>query len=546
MNKDYRNLQKKLLANKGFSLVELLIAMLILMLIVFAFTPLLVGSIERLQYAGDKTEAVYLGQSDIEEMIVKQQTMGGDEITIELSDPVTEESVVTLEVSGGYFEAIQEKGGATAWLSSFIPYVPTIELRPDRLIEGYADELELDVLGRETKLEEDHDITLLDSNGNVKENYTSPLSLDPEPDEPGYDQVGSFELDEGLPNHGSPYVVQMEWEIEEGIDITVQSKFKVGLPYAVVVGEDQSILVTTNLTPEENDVNWKIKPGFQPAELGTIEDIVWTGFEYVAVTSSGRALVIQNREEPVTTTINEADSLKSIDYGDLTLITVGESGLIYTSRDGLEWNHSPLEVDVDSDLYTVSWDSDEDRVVAGGEDGTILYSDDLGENWHKGDLNGQIPEEEGESITFYGLTHGNGTWIAVGEDEDEDEGEGVIFKSSDGGVDWDQVDNDKIDNNEDTIFYGVSYDYDENRFMAVGTNGVIIVSANGKEWDAILQSQSQSLTDYDLLSVLWNEEISKFLITGRDGTILVGNDYEDESNWDIRTGSGDLKGAAVR
>jgi len=538
MHKSFKYLQKQLSTNQGFSLVELLIAMLVLMLIVFAFTPLLAGSIAQLQYAGDKSEAVYLGQSDIEEMIVKQQTMGGDEITIELADPDDpEDPVVTLEISGGYFETIQEKGGATAWLSSFIPYVPAIELEPDSLIEGY-DKLDITVLGRETNLQEDQDITLLDNNGEKVDNYTSQLTL--EVDETGYDQVGSFELDEGLPNQGSPYAIQISWELEQDIDITVRSRLKVKLPYAVVVGDGQRILVSPDLMPDQNGIRWKVKQEAQSG-VGSIEDISWTGFEYVAVTSNGTALVIQNNKELFTTNIHSGKTFYSIDHGDLTLIAVGESGLIYTSRNGRAWDPPPSGSGVTSDLYTVSWDSNEERVVAGGEDGTILYSDDLGESWDKAELS---TNTNVEYITFGGITHGNGTWIAVGEDHEEDEDEGVIFKSSDG-VNWDQVDNSDIAKSENTVFNAVTYG--DGQFVAVGSDGVIIVSENGNEWDSKLQGLTTEENDPDdLFSILWEESIGKFLITGDGGTILVGNDYEEKVNWDKRTGPGVLKGAVVR
>jgi len=103
-----RSKQRKYIqfSNQGFSLVELLIAMLILMLIIFAFTPLLVRSIQTIGYAGNKTEALYEGQSELEVKMAERETAEGtilEFVFVGYPD-------VTISVPGDSIYELTEKG----------------------------------------------------------------------------------------------------------------------------------------------------------------------------------------------------------------------------------------------------------------------------------------------------------------------------------------------------------------------------------------------------------------------------------------------------
>lgn len=123
-----------LIRNEGFTIVEVMIAITILVIIVFAFTPLLLGSIQRITYAGDKSEALYQSQASVEADISYKETIDGYEVEF-IFDKDGDQT--TIEVPGGFIDSPQNKGEATAWLSTFLPYVPSIILSTPFLTEGY-------------------------------------------------------------------------------------------------------------------------------------------------------------------------------------------------------------------------------------------------------------------------------------------------------------------------------------------------------------------------------------------------------------------------
>jgi prepilin-type N-terminal cleavage/methylation domain-containing protein len=190
-------------SEKGFTLVELLVAMLMLTLIVFAFTPLLVGSMERIHFAGDKSEALYLGQSDLEVDIAERNTVDGHELVFTFGDTV-------ITVPGGLAEAERLEGSATAWLSGFVPFVPSINLylAPLPLVEGY-DPTPIVVMGQNTDFElaktQNEKVTFYDSGGTdtghtygfdiITLSSGVPTGYDQMPED--YDQYAKFTLDGG-------------------------------------------------------------------------------------------------------------------------------------------------------------------------------------------------------------------------------------------------------------------------------------------------------------------------------------------------------------
>ncbi len=79
---------------KGFSLVEILVAMAILSIFIAASVPLLTGSFERVMWGGEKSEFSYRAQSEVEEGSMPEPEVPDptgtfritfqDEITLEL------------------------------------------------------------------------------------------------------------------------------------------------------------------------------------------------------------------------------------------------------------------------------------------------------------------------------------------------------------------------------------------------------------------------------------------------------------------------------
>ncbi|RQD74638.1 MAG: prepilin-type N-terminal cleavage/methylation domain-containing protein, partial [Candidatus Syntrophonatronum acetioxidans] len=230
-----------IVSNRGFTFIEVLVALTILIVIVFAFTPLLLGSINRIHFAGDKSEALYEGQSEVEVDIAERRTIDGYELVFTYGD-------TEIVVPGGLVDVEKTKGDASAWLRGLVPFVPTINLYPSLIIEGY-ETFTIRVAGRETDFElaksNNRRFIIYDRHGNIVEEQliTSVSNLEDDV----YDEEAEFEIKENLiTNANTPYIVSLTWEIEDEIEVTTRGRLKVKLPYALAVGEGQRIWISPN------------------------------------------------------------------------------------------------------------------------------------------------------------------------------------------------------------------------------------------------------------------------------------------------------------
>ncbi|MDY6826369.1 MAG: prepilin-type N-terminal cleavage/methylation domain-containing protein [Bacillota bacterium] len=516
----------------GFSLIELLIALFILMLIVFAFTPLLMGSIERIYYAGDKSEALYRGQADIELDIAERNTVDGYELVFAFGD-------TEITVPGGLVDEQESEGSATAWLSGFVPFVPSINLhlQPLPLVEGY-NPTDIVVMGRDTDFQAAYDqgeyFVIADSGGTPVTGHTnypvttvthSTASAIYEDLPEYYDEYAMFELQEGLTNSGSIYIVGLKWVIENDIEITVRSRLQVVLPYAVAVGEGQGIWIS----PDASAI-WKNRS--QIPGTGKISDIIWTGFEFVAVTTSGRVALWRNEGEPVVT--ESSGTLNSVAYSGANYVVVGDNGVILYSANGGQWSASTAGT---ANLKAVAYG---DKYVAVGSGGTILSSVD-GLTW--------VDESPADAVgvEFRGVAVQDSTWVAVGEELVEGVSKAVIYLSSAGS--WSRVESGLDLPALNGITGGTTYDGTSEiaQFIAVGNGGAIIKSSDGTVWEKIILEPAVSDNLYAVDSGIITDGIYNHIAVGDTGTIITWTGIEGES-W-IEQNSGftqDLFGVAVR
>jgi hypothetical protein len=519
----------------GFSLVELLVAMFILMLIVFAFTPLLVGSIERIYYAGDKSEALYRGQSDLEVDIAERNTVDGYELVFSFGD-------TDITVPGGLVDAQETEGSAEAWLSGFVPFVPSINLylAPLPLVEGY-DPATIVVMGRDTDFEAAYDqgekFYVAASDGSLVTGHTdypvtivdySTASAIYEDLPEYYDEYVMFELQEGLANSGSIYTLGLKWTIENDIEITVRSRLQVVLPYAVAAGEGQKIW----MSPDAGEV-WKNKT--QITGTGTLNDITWTGFEYVAITTSGRVALWRNEEQVAVT--ETGGTLNSVDYGGANYVVVGDSGLIMQSSDAENWSTSTSGT---ADLKAVAWSDSTGKFVAVGSGGTIISSND-GLTWVD-----ESPEDAAD-LEFRGIADINGTWVAVGEEVVEGISTAVIYSSSSGS--WARVESGLELPALNGIIQGKTYDgtLETKRFFAVGDSGTLIKSDDGTTWEQVIFNPEVTDNLYALDSGILTDDGYHYIAVGADGTVITWTGIDGDP-W-IEQSAGltqDIYGVAVR
>lgn len=216
-------------------------------------------------------------------------------------------------------------------------------------------------------------------------------------------------------------------------------------------------------------------------------------------------------------------------------IAVGDSGVILTSDDGIDW--AERETFTDVDLNAVAAQGSD--IVAVGHDTTVLLSTDNGESWGI--------KHSGNRIRLAAVAVNSSQFVAGGMDLQT--GDAFIMRSEDRGDTWTVVDSlpqsghfitdliylnglfvattDVFSSESDTrvlvsldgnVWHDIiirddvaaSYAilHDGNQFIAVGSHSTVFVSLDGYNW-AELQTPVQ---DVDYLSAAWNG--SKLVVAG--------------------------------
>lgn len=515
--------------NDGFSLIEVLIALFILTLIVFAFTPLLLGSVERIYYAGDKSEALYEGQSNIEVNLAEKIAVDGTEIEFIFGDPAN--PTATIIVPGGLVDIEETKEQAIARLSGFVPYIPNMNISPSLLNEGYSTQ-SLTAHGWSTDFTEaklqSKTFVITDRDGITKQ---SPSIGDINISETDARQESAtFSLSSGLKNSANPYLVSLSWIIEGDIVVTVHSRINIALPQAVTVGSGQKYWISPNALD-----SWSYK-GILGTGLGTINSIIWTGFEYLAVTDSGRLFIWRDRQEPQSST-NTYGPLYSVTYGGGMYLAVGNNGrVVYsTTADPGQWSYYDISIAAGKILYAVLWSSAANLYAAVGTDGIILTSED-GLTW-----NDETPAET-EEIDFRSIAYGNSQWLAVGEEN----GSSVVYTKTEDF--WTEVEDAVIASSSG--LNSIIYIDNESKFIVVGNSGFVAESDDGTSWINISDGLGTNhLHDIKFFSVDDGVNVTVYyIVVGDSGAIYTR--ASSDSSWEAKnTGietSNNILGVSIR
>ena len=539
MAKCKHNLNKKLLSlhktvslrvrslkSAGFSLVELLIAVTILSLIVFAMTPLLLGSIRNIYYAGDKSEALYLGQSDMEVNIVEKTTVDGYEITLRFNDDEDGEPVV-IEVAGGLLEVIKEHGSAETWLAGFIPYASSIIFDPNPYIltEGY-DSIDLTLLGRDSQMTVGKAVTVYDRD-NIEKSWFSTNLTEVENIAVGdgsteYTQSAIFTLQDGLTNAMEPYTFELSWSIDEfdSIIVTVRARLRITMPTAVAVGKSSSVVVSS-----DGSSTWNSRAN----TLGGVDlnDVCYEFFNYIAVTSNGSVMKWTSQEEPYLQSITgiSGTALNGLAFGNNVLVAVGNSGVIVTTINGETW--VVRQSGKDYDFRAVEWNGNE--FLAAGTKGTVQSSPD-GIDWSE-------PYSVDQNLNLNGLAYGKGRWVLAGAYVAGDSaGKAVIYYQEDDG--WVSSFNDS----GNTAIFDIVYNPSNEIFVAVGKGGdgkkgFIANSTDGITFSQITDTKLPSTitNNNEFRKIYWYPTIDSeyvYIVLSNEGNIIVSEGkVNEESNW---------------
>ena len=101
MNKDKLNLSVLIRSNRGFSLVEIIVAMTVLLIVIFAFSTIFTFAFGGIFSQGRKSEALYEVQKDLEALYEAQESGDGNTLEIRF-DSADDVSVDGEEVEQNY------------------------------------------------------------------------------------------------------------------------------------------------------------------------------------------------------------------------------------------------------------------------------------------------------------------------------------------------------------------------------------------------------------------------------------------------------------
>ena len=506
----------------GFSLVELLVAMFVLFLIVMAFTPLLVGSISRINYAGDKTEALLEGQSLIEVSIAEKivEEDGAFELVFSFPDVTVE-----IDVPGNLVSVDIEKGDASAFLSGFIPYLPFLTFtNPPTITEGYIGYV--DVQGIYTDFAKASNIIIYPEN-NPNDKYIFNLTgVSVDDDE----ETATFNLNQLLTVSKNPYIASIEWNRIGVGTIRVKNRFYISRSDIVAVGSGQRIWVTPDF-----GINWQQRAILSGS--GDLRDVIWvTPSICIAVSSNGSTTVWDVSGEPQISGSRGSD-LNSVAYGGGIYVAVGNSGSLLSAESDqgfLTGSLTTIEAVNGNNLNAIAWGGD--KFIAVGEDGTTIISSD-GSSWAS-----ISPSDDSDENGLNGITYNPDTpkWVSAGGDSN---GNAVIFYMINPTDGWVKV-NDLLENAKtiNDVIYGGG------RYVAVGNSGTVLTSTDGENWSAISGISTTSnlyAVDY---SISVDANSTDFIIVGAAGTVIIAS-CDLDGNWTITQGAGisqDIHGVAIR
>jgi hypothetical protein len=260
--------------------------------------------------------------------------------------------------------------------------------------------------------------------------------------------------------------------------------------YAIMQAEGLFVAVGSNgtIVTSSDALSWTLQAS------GTSNQLSEVAFGANAFITVGAAGTIRRSVDGVIWTHvqnSESNALTSVTYGNGQFVAVGEAGIILQSSDGLTWSRRNS---VTNSLNAVTYGND--IFVAVGDNGTIVSSPD-GMTWMR--------EDSGVFGALYTVAYGNGCFLAGGAF-------GVILTSLDG-ISWDI-------RNQAGSYYAIAFNEDtyvavgsygkylpqpiaESAgyigtpvrvtalmplsmgmvvFVAVGNNGLIVISADGVQW----------------------------------------------------------------
>ena len=255
---------------KGMTLVEILVAMGLMVMVVFCFTPFMLSSLQNVQVAGDQRENLYTQKGDMEEQIAEG---------IDYSTPASESDNVGIvfkqngitangAAQGIYLSTADENGSIK--LTSFLARdEATFNISPSSVSENCSNSLTIKITCDFITFEDESLFALKTKDG--AEMTWVKFHIDG-PNEATMSANASYQFD-----------ISKQYFIWYGEDLHKQ--LRVNPSSMIAVGDGGAYYVLTS------EGSWKpgVGPGMSDGKLGgnTLNDVVWTGTQYVAAGEKG-------------------------------------------------------------------------------------------------------------------------------------------------------------------------------------------------------------------------------------------------------------------
>ncbi|MEW9123786.1 MAG: type II secretion system protein [Thermotaleaceae bacterium] len=525
---------------KGLTLIEVLVSLTILSILIIFFLPIMTGNFLRIIMAGKNSHNLFQAQSIMETRINDETAFKGAKLPI-----VVEKSGVVVynrTISGGIVEADQ--------LKTFIPFIPTAELEPRIVDEGYSlGEGTINVTGENTNFKAGSSTIKISNDTGYS--YSPSLTV-------ASTTKASFNLPSGvnrLTNAGSEYIIT----ITTGNEV-VRGKIKVRLPYFVTINGshldgNKSLEVSRSILYRENS----------KLNIGKITNLFWENQRFIAVgkhssTEEGILYIMEEGYDWTPKSTGVYQKLNGLAYNGQKFVVVGDRGTIITSDDGNHWtpvsgSRIPNEAS-NRNLNAVSWGSilGEDGTtteyfIAVGDKyidtppagsnpdhdfGIILISKD-GLEWNKVDFpikasTGDISLDAFDYRNLKAVTHSSDKFIAVGE-----RGSILILSMNNSNLEVSSLKT-TITSDLNAIIFA------NNRFVTVGNNGTIKICEDGKanNWDdwfspTIVSGSNKNRAMYDITG---NGMLDSQKFTAVGDRVIATS--PDGINWSLKDITGNI------
>lgn len=507
-------------STRGMTLIELVIAFAILSVIVIVFLSLFTGSLIWILGAGDKGEALNLSQDDVESRIGREEAI--DSLDLEL---VFDGQSYT--INGGLINSNEKIGGKNSQIEAFVPFLPTIQINPSYIYEGFSVSVPITITGiANVHLSSSTVVDVLYEDFSLLEDDIPKAFSDNGTTETDDDSL-VCQIPANLTNAEGFYIITVT-TLVDGVNEIARAKLTVGQPVYLAVGGGN--VASSNGTVDSNDLDWIDRSSLDDfPSFSNLNAVDYGNGKYIAVGENGIILYSQDEDswQRRTVTSNDWKAITWANQIDQFFITSG-NGSIYSSRNGINWTlqNSGTNNSLNGIQYYYKGENDY-ILIAVGEDGTFLESTN-GTTWSNNNQPEPIeipmpepepspaPEPEPDYIDIKGIAISDTYKVAVGEF-------GYIFYS-DGGT-WNSMESEVTDVTGENNIVLNSVAYGNGLFIAVGDAGTILSSSSPNVSDSWT---SQSDEDFgDLKGITFKNGM--FIAVGDDNIV-----YSDDGTlWHI-------------